>query len=91
MEKYNNKIHRSNIKHIIMFTGDFAYYYYFKPYLSDNHGRCRDRRKLLRKRAKHKENEFYRNIINNEIYEYNLDKQGYEYDFLLDEFGFSYE
>jgi hypothetical protein len=59
--------------------------------LSDNHGRCRDRRKLLRKRAKHKENEFYRNIINNEIDEYNLDKQGYEYDFLLDEFGFSYE
>ena len=48
-------------------------------------------RRLLRKKAKRKEQEYYRNIINNEIDEYTLDCQGYEYDFLLDEFGFSYE
>lgn len=48
-------------------------------------------RRLLRRNAKRKEKEYYRNIINNEIEEYNLDKEGYEYDFLIDKFGYEYE
>lgn len=81
MKEYNsNKTHRPNIKHISEWAEDFAYYYYFKPYLSDNHSRCRDIRKAFRKRAKRKENEYFRNIINDEIAFYEMEKEGYELD-----------
>lgn len=91
MKNYANKTFRPNVKHIMVWNKGFSSYYFCRPFAEDNHGRCRDMRRLLRKKAKRKEQEYYRNIINNEIEEYNLDCQGYEYDFLLDEFGFSYE
>ena len=91
MKNYANKTFRPNVKHIIVWNKGFGSYYFCRPFLEDSHGRCRYIRRLLRKKAKRKEQEYYRNIINNEIDEYNLDYQGYEYDFLLDEFGFPYD
>ena len=81
MRNYPNKTFRPNVRHILVWNKGFGSYYFCRPIAEDNHGRCKDMRRLLRKKAKRKEQEYYRNIINEEIYDYNLDKQGYEEDF----------
>ena len=86
MRNYRNKTFRTNVKHILVFNKGFGGYYFCRPVAEDNHGRCKDMRKLLRRKAKRKENNFYRNIIKEEIDFYNLCEMGYEFDCEIEDF-----
>lgn len=66
MRNYCNKTFRLNIRHILVWNNGFGSYYFCRLVAEDKHGRCKDMCRLLRKKAKQKEQAYYRNIINNE-------------------------